>query len=44
MVEQNSAINNRSLFQVFVDNLKNPAQMEKLKMSLHTMESPKSVK
>ena len=44
MVEQNSAINNRSLFQVFVDNLKYPAQMERLKMQLHTFDSPKVIK
>ncbi|TNV84362.1 hypothetical protein FGO68_gene7481 [Halteria grandinella] len=44
IVEQNSVINNRSLFQVFVDNLKFPGQMEKYKMMLHSMDSPKTVK
>ena len=44
IIEKNSVVNNRSLFEVFVDNLRFPVQMERLKMNLHTLESPKSIK
>lgn len=37
-------INNRSLFQVFIDNLTYPGQLQESKSNLYGMESPKNLK
>jgi hypothetical protein len=44
IVEKHGVINNRSLFQVFIDNLSYPAQIENHKAEIYGMSSPKEIK
>ena len=44
VIDNISVINNRSLFQVYFDNLKFPAQFDHFKTLLHSMESPNMIK